>query len=133
MMRWPRPRRWEQAALIVVLVTLVMAPTPGDIGGCGQPAEQLDPRVFYASKNDIDCTRCDDCKLAFTSCDKACDPSTEVPTSFPGGCYPLVHDGEVCLRALVNASCDDYLHFMDDQELGTPTECNFCPNPEKHR
>lgn len=130
MKRWRQPRRLEQAALIIVLATLVAAPTPGDIGGCGQPAQELDPRVFYASKSDIDCKRCGECNLAFTSCDKACDPATQVPTSFPAACHPLVHDGEVCLRALVNASCDDYLRFMDDVAPGSPTECNFCPQSE---
>lgn len=132
MKSWQPPRHWEQAALIVVLATLVAAPTPGDIGGCGQPAQQLDARVFFASKDDVDCMRCGECNLAFASCDKACNPRTEIPTSFPASCYPLVHDGEVCLRALVNASCDDYLRYMDDQAPATPSECSFCPNPEMH-
>lgn len=129
---WRGPGRVELLALAIVVVTFGAAPTPGDIGGCGQPAQELDPRIFYASKADVDCNRCRKCNLAFKSCDNACDPSIAVPASFPTGCYPLVHDGEVCLRALVNASCDDYLRFMDDQQPSAPTECNFCPNPEKH-
>jgi hypothetical protein len=39
----------------------------------------------------------------------------------------LVHDGEVCLRALEVAACDDYALFMDDVAPSLPTECNFCP------
>ncbi len=126
MIRLPAPRRVELAALITVLVTLVAAPTPGDIGGCGQKAESLDPGVFFASKAVLDCQRCQDCDLAFQSCSKACNES-DLPATFPDNCYPLVHDGEVCLRALNNASCDDYLGYMDDSNPSAPSECNFCP------
>jgi hypothetical protein len=40
---------------------------------------------------------------------------------------PLVHDGEVCLRALDDAACEDYLEYMSDVAPTVPTECNFCP------
>jgi len=49
--------------------------------------------------------------------------------SFPERCLPLVHDGEVCLRALLNASCGDYSQYMSDDSPTAPTECNFCPEP----
>ena len=121
------PGRGELALLIAVLLTLVAAPTPGDIGGCGQAAEELNATTFFASKANLDCQRCQECNLAFASCTKACDTSVPVQSSFPNHCVPLVHDGEVCLRALYNASCDDYLTFMNDQNPVTPSECNFCP------
>jgi hypothetical protein len=121
------PARLELVVLMALLVTLVAAPTPGDIGGCGQQPQQLDPRVFFASKLNIDCQRCQDCELATFACSKACDPSTPIAEAFPAHCYPLVHDGEVCLRALFNASCSDYEKYMDDQGPSTPSECNFCP------
>lgn len=127
MKRLRSPGRIELVILIGVLCTLVAAPTPGDIGGCGQPAQELDPVVFFASKAQIDCQRCQECGLAFKSCDTACNPKSAIPTSFPAHCYPLVHDGEVCLRALYNASCSEYLRYMDDQNPSSPTECNFCP------
>jgi hypothetical protein len=121
------PGRVELVLLIALLTTLVAAPTPGDVGGCGQPAQQLDPRVFFASKLNIDCRRCQECELPSGACAKACDTSTPIPEAFPDHCYPLVHDGEVCLRALFNASCGDYEKYMDDQAPSTPSECNFCP------
>ena len=127
MKRLRAPARIELIALIGLLCTFVAAPTPGDIGGCGQPPQELDPVVFFASKDHIDCQRCQECGLAFNSCARACDPKASVPHKFPNNCYPLVHDGEVCLRALYNASCGDYLRYMDDLNPDTPSECNFCP------
>ena len=46
---------------------------------------------------------------------------------FPPGCFPVVHDGEVCLNALLAADCDDYREFVADEGRTVPTECNFCP------
>lgn len=124
------PSRWH-LGILLVLLGFVAAPTPGDIGGCGQQAQQLDARIFYASKDKIDCDRCTDCGLYTSICKTACDPNAELPESFPEGCYPLVHDGEVCIHALNNASCEEYGGFMSDdpQTRDTPTECNFCPVP----
>lgn len=121
-------QRWHIAAVLVVSL-LVAAPTPGDIGGCGQTAQQLDPLVFFASKASIDCTRCQECGLTTDTCVEACDPNAPVADAFPEGCVPLVHDGEVCLRALRNASCGDYAGYVSDDPntRSTPTECNFCP------
>ena len=47
--------------------------------------------------------------------------------TFPVNCYPVVHDGEVCLDALQVASCADYASFKADQGSTIPTECVFCP------
>ena len=127
MKRLRAPARLEILILIGLLCTFVAAPTPGDIGGCGQPPQELDPVVFFASKDNIDCLRCQDCALSRGSCKKSCDPNSPIPRKFPDNCYPLVHDGEVCLRALYNASCSDYERYMDDSNPDSPTECNFCP------
>jgi hypothetical protein len=53
-----------------------------------------------------------------------------VPSEFPKGCFPLVHDGEVCLRALSYSTCDEYVEYLDDRVPRIPTECNFCPLPK---
>jgi hypothetical protein len=47
--------------------------------------------------------------------------------AFDPDCFPLVHDGEVCLNALRAASCNDYANYVDDLAPTVPTECNFCP------
>lgn len=109
---------------------LCLAPTPGDTGGCGQPAEPLDAQVFFATKKHLDCDRCEGCSLVSDTCFEACDPEVPAPTTFPEGCVPLVHDGEVCLRALLAASCGAYRGFTDDEAPRTPSECNFCPPRE---
>lgn len=102
------------------------APVPGDAGGCNQEPEALDAGVFFAAKQSIDCSRCNDCALVSASCDAACAAAN--PTqSFPAGCVPLIHDGEVCLHALSIASCDDYESYVRDDAPATPTECEFCP------
>ncbi|HTA91581.1 MAG TPA: hypothetical protein VK745_18485 [Polyangiaceae bacterium] len=127
-------RVWEhrgQLALALLSFLFCTAPTPGDIGGCGQKPAELDPGIFFASKAATDCQHCGDCGLTSMACKNACDDSpTSYPAAFPDRCLPLVHDGEVCLRALENASCSDYSAYMRDDAPTVPTECNFCPEPE---
>lgn len=119
--------RLQRVLLGVVLLVFCAAPTPGDIGGCGQSPDLLDAETFFGNKKRIDCERCLDCGLASDACVAACDAQASFPSSFPEDCVPLVHDGEVCLRALQHASCGDYESFMDDQSPQTPSECEFCP------
>jgi hypothetical protein len=117
----------ERAALAIAVLLLCAAPTPGDIGSCGQPVQELDAETFFSAKAYFDCRRCNDCRLVSKACTAACDPDTVLWREFDEGCLPLVHDGEVCLRALRDASCEDYGTFVRDSEPETPTECNFCP------
>lgn len=104
---------------------LCLAPTPGDIGGCGQAAQDLDPPAFFLSLQSVQCDRCQECGIRTRACDAACS-GAEVPTEFPEGCFPLVHDGTVCLRAMIQASCDDHREFAAEPPQ-VPSECNFCP------
>jgi hypothetical protein len=110
---------------IAAFVVSSAAPTAGDIGGCGQQAALLDDAKFFAQKARIDCDRCQTCGFASETCELACEGDTG--ETFPAGCQPLVHDGEVCLRALTDADCDDYASYVVDQGATTPTECAFCP------
>jgi hypothetical protein len=112
--------------LVVLLAgAFCLAPTPGDIGGCGQVARDLDPSAFFRSKQGIECSRCEECGIVTPACALACG-GVAVPDEFPAGCYPLVHDGTVCLRALTQASCADHLKAMQDPP-SVPGECDFCP------
>jgi hypothetical protein len=118
---------WATRLLLAALALLFCAaPVPGDVGGCGQQPQALDAPTFFASKQAIDCRRCTECSLESQLCTRACADSAVQP-GFPEGCLPLVHDGEVCLRALLYASCDDYAQYMDDRAASVPTECAFCP------
>ncbi|HMI89538.1 MAG TPA: hypothetical protein VK550_35935 [Polyangiaceae bacterium] len=128
------PRNAERAAnrkvhglTILLAVVFGMGPAVGDIGSCGQEIEPLDPAVFFAVKARIDCIRCGECALSGVPCQSAC--SAPPATSFLRGCRPLVHDGEVCLHALLHASCDDYLSYTDESHATAPSECQFCPLP----
>lgn len=123
--------RGEHARLALTALALLfcMAPTPGDVGGCGQKPAELAPDIFFASKANIDCQRCGECGISSKACTRACDVSQPLQTSFSESCVPLVHDGEVCLRALQYASCDDYGAYVSDVSPSVPTECNFCPEP----
>ena len=120
------PSRFELARVAVVALFFLAAPTAGDIGSCGQSAEDLDARKFFQAKEQIDCRRCFDCGIDTLVCGKACDLEPSKAT-FPVGCYPLVHDGEVCLNALDAASCQSYVGYVADEGATVPTECNFCP------
>jgi hypothetical protein len=112
--------------LALVALTILAAPTVGDIGSCGQAITDLDSLKFFAEKDFVDCTRCGECGLTSEACVRACDVAL-TQTEFPEGCFPLVHDGEVCLNALRAASCAEYRGFTDDNAATIPTECNFCP------
>ena len=124
--RHPVGRR-VRGLTIFLAVALGMAPTVGDIGSCNQEPESLDPGLFFAVKARIDCTRCRECGLDTTLCRTAC--TAPPATSFLRGCHPLVHDGEVCLHALLHASCDDYASYTDESRATAPSECQFCPLP----
>ncbi|WP_437910446.1 hypothetical protein WME95_22080 [Sorangium sp. So ce327] len=126
--RGGRPRAKEIAGVAALLLFVGIAPVVGDIGSCGQAPEELDPYKFFALKAQIDCARCDECGLLTRACDAAC--AFEAAPELPAGCYPLVHDGEVCLHKLKFASCDEYRGHMADEGASTPTECNFCPLEE---
>jgi hypothetical protein len=121
---------WVRATLGLACLAFCAAPTPGDIGGCGQKPQELGAPEFFELKNSIDCERCTECALSSSLCDRACETTTDERT-FPAGCVPLVHDGEVCLRALLYASCEDYAVYVDDRGPSVPTECDFCPAEAK--
>lgn len=111
--------------LSVVALFFLAGATAGDIGGCNESAQDLDAQKFFSAKQNLDCERCLDCQILTAACDAACGASLGL--DFPTGCYPLVHDGVVCLDALRIASCDAYQGFMADEGSTVPTECNFCP------
>jgi hypothetical protein len=120
------PRRGELLRLIFVALFVLAAPTAGDIGSCNQTLADLDARKFFVAKEQIDCEKCLECGYVTETCGRACDLEPN-QTSFPEGCYPLIHDGEACLNALDAASCDKYLAYVADSGAAVPTECNFCP------
>jgi hypothetical protein len=117
--------RWVRVGVGFVVLAFCAAPVPGDVGGCSQRAQELDTAAFFEIKGSIDCEKCTACAIESETCARAC--RGEGNASLPRGCVALVHDGEVCLRALLDASCEDYEGFVRDQAPTTPTECNFCP------
>ncbi len=125
-----RIKRAEVLRLASVLVLIVAAPTVGDIGSCGRAPADLDAPAFFLKKAELDCARCTSCGFSTKTCAFACDPK-KAPTAFPEGCYPIEHDGEVCLNALEATSCEIYASFVADVGATTPTECNFCPPEAK--
>jgi hypothetical protein len=110
---------------VIVLAILVAAPTVGDIGSCGSPAEPLDATKFFTARLDLTCRRCDDCGVIAPNCKNSCDRNRIVPHAFPSGCSPVVHDGDVCLDALDALSCTAFDDFVERGIV--PTECDFCP------
>ncbi len=119
-------KRREGVPIITLSLLVLAGPTVGDIGSCGQDVVELDPEKFFREKEFIDCNRCAECGLSTVRCEDACDDDLE-QTTFEEHCFPLVHDGEVCLNALRAASCGDYAGYVDDAAPTVPTECNFCP------
>lgn len=121
-----RRASWLKAAVAFIALAFCAAPVPGDVGGCGQSATQLDPQTFFWSVQQTECDHCTSCGIGSDACTRACGQEL-VESEFPDNCVPLVHDGEVCLRALDHAGCADYRQYMSDRAPTVPTECNFCP------
>jgi hypothetical protein len=119
-------KRTARLALGFAILAFCSAPTPGDVGGCNQRAELMNPAAFFSAKARVDCARCGECALESQLCKEACAQSTRF-NPFPEDCAPLVHDGEVCLNALDAADCSDYAGYTSDRAATTPTECDFCP------
>jgi hypothetical protein len=111
--------------LAIALLFFTAAPTAGDIGSSCQPEDELDPVRFWGVKQAIDCQLCDECQVATKACSRACS-KTLIFDDFPSSCRPVEHDGEVCLDALLAASCAEYAEFMADEGSTIPTECAFC-------
>jgi hypothetical protein len=116
----------ERLILAALALMFCAAPVPGDIGGCAQTRQDLDPDRFFKAKADIDCEHCRQCGIRTDACAQACAGGV-ADRVFPVDCRPLVHDGQVCLAALENASCDDYRAYASDTSPTVPTECDFCP------
>ena len=120
------PLQLAKLALGFVALAFCAAPVPGDVGGCGQEPQPLDPVTFFWSKQTTECEHCRSCGLETKACTRACGQQL-LQSEFPKNCEPLVHDGEVCLRVLQDGSCSDFREYMSDSAPSTPTECNFCP------
>lgn len=119
-------RRRVLAATALVALVFGTGPTVGDVGGCGQSATALNESRFVSARKKVDCQRCQECGIETARCASACDPKQPSDVGFPAGCAPLLHDGEVCLDALLAASCGDYASYVSDQFREVPTECQFC-------
>ena len=117
------------SAVVAVLGILAMAPTVGDTGGCGRTATDLDRDRYANGRKLQDCERCEECGLTTARCVRACDPKQLPEIVLPVTCQPLYHDGEVCLRALSAAPCDDFASYVSDVAPSTPSECEFCVVP----
>ena len=121
-----------RANLVVVAIAAVVfgaAPTVGDVGGCGRTATDLSEARFQSARKQADCRRCGECGLSSARCVRACNKAEPPDVGFPPTCHPLLHDGEVCLDALLAASCSDYATYVDDAAPAIPSECDFCRVP----
>lgn len=114
---------------MLVVVICCAAPTPGDVGGCGQKRQDLDEEIFFVTKNAIECDRCRECGIMTDRCSNACRDDAG-GRRFPDNCAPLVHDGEVCLRRLLDVDCDTFADYVDDEIALVPSECDFCPSED---
>lgn len=119
-------RRASVAACAALAVAFAMGPTPGDVGACGRTAEELDRNNYAEARKITECERCQKCGIDGARCQQACDPAKPPTVALPATCRPVLHDGEVCLRALAAASCGTFATYVDDVAPVSPTECDFC-------
>ena len=119
----------RRAPLVVIagfLAMLCMAPTAGDVGGCGREATDLDADDYAFARKTNECGRCRECGVHTARCERACDPAKPPDIALPATCKPVRRDGEVCLRAIDAVSCDKFATYVDDLAPATPSECDFC-------
>jgi hypothetical protein len=119
-------RRRDLGFVAAVALVLGAGPTVGDIGSCSDTATLLDIKTFEAERKELDCDRCRQCGFMTDYCAQACNPTLPSGVVIPSTCFPLTHDGQVCLDALEAASCAAYASFVADVDPTTPTECEFC-------
>ena len=119
-------RRRELAACALWAMLFGAAPTVGDVGSCGEQAAPLDQGTFAAQRKALDCQKCKQCGVTTKACTNACNPDAPSSVGWPNTCYPLQHDGIVCLDALQSAGCDAYASYVSDVAPTVPTECDFC-------
>ena len=111
---------------VIALGVASLAPTVGDIGSCSAPSAPLDASRFFEARASAVCDRCGACSLHTQACKLACDVHATLPSAFPRGCAPAVHDGEVCIRAIGALSCTGAYDLVGEPPIA-PTECDFCP------
>ncbi len=114
------------AMALALLTPLLLAPTPGDIGGCNDSRGTLDLSLFSADRQRLDCERCKECGVPTSRCARACGDLDPKYVVLPVTCVPIQHDGRVCLDALDNANCTDYARYVADVGAEAPAECVFC-------
>jgi hypothetical protein len=93
---------------------------------CGAQAEEISEDRYVVSRKRTDCRRCTACGLQTKRCVAACDEKAPPDIDLPSSCHPLVRDAQVCLNALVAASCGAYASYVDDNAPSSPSECDFC-------
>jgi hypothetical protein len=120
------PSRIQLSVLAVLALVFGAAPTVGDIGSCNTPATPLDVAEFAAQRKAVDCQKCQSCGFQTMTCKNACNPNAPSDVSIPSTCFPLAHDGQVCLDALEATSCSGYASFVSDTDPTQPSECQFC-------
>ncbi|MCC6522269.1 MAG: hypothetical protein IT373_06380, partial [Polyangiaceae bacterium] len=65
--------RWTELARVAALALLVLVgPTVGDVGSCGQAVVELDARKFFDEKRGLDCAACSRCGYDGARCLAAC-------------------------------------------------------------
>lgn len=116
----------RRALALVAVAPLLLAPAPGDVGGCGDDAQPLDETSYVELRKELECRLCADCGLRTARCGRACDPDARSDYALPSTCAPLLRDGQVCVRALAASSCDDARAYLGDDAPRTPSECQFC-------
>lgn len=119
-------RRRELALCAALALVFGAAPTVGDVGSCGDTATPLDLQTFQGERKAVDCERCRQCGLTTQMCASACNPDVPSDVEWPSTCFPLEHDGVVCIDALQAASCADYASYVSDTAPTVPPECDFC-------
>jgi hypothetical protein len=118
--------RSEVVTVALLALLFGAGATVGDVGSCGTTATALDIPEFAAQRKVLDCDKCTQCGFVTQTCERACNPSLPSDVAIPSTCFPLAHDGVVCLDALEATSCGAYAPFVSDTAPTTPSECQFC-------
>lgn len=121
-------RRWVLRVLAAsVMLAGLMAPTPGNVGGCGAVTTVADAPDHCRQVQDWMCVR-DHFVMRitdgeFVACRDAV-PAMCGGASWPAGCMPTRAQSEQCVMLLQRG---DLAHFTNAELFAMYADCNLCP------
>ena len=121
-------RSWVLRALAFgLLSSFLLAPAPGNVGGCGAANPVADIREhcvntkFWMCRRDLAAGRTT--MEEYTACLEPIDADCGPAASWPAGCAPTQSQSDACVTLLSRV---DFLPFTTEELLRRSDDCDLC-------